>query len=83
MILLCCFEGDCISLMGCQMGTVNRQYNNISNLQTCIQLTKFIIIFTINIVVEFLNDELYISRLNILWDYQISREQKLGGGKYT
>ena len=43
----------------------------------------FIIIFTINIVVEFLDDELYISRLNILWDYQISREQKLGGGKYT
>ena len=42
-----------------------------------------LIIFTINIVVEFLDDELYISRLNILWDYQISREQKLGGGKYT
>ena len=43
----------------------------------------FIITFTINIVVEFRNDELDISRLNILWDYQISREQKLGGGKYT
>ena len=48
-----------------------------------LQITYFIIIFTINIVVEFLNDELDISRLNILWDYQISREQKLGGGKYT
>ena len=72
MILLCCLEGDCISLMGCQMGTVNRQYNNNFDLQTCIRLTKFIITFTINIVVEFLNDELDISRLNILWDYQIS-----------
>ena len=41
------------------------------------------VLSTINIVVEFLNDELDISRLNILWDYQISREQKLGGGKYT
>ena len=54
--------------------------NKITNLTKEID---FIIIFTINIVVEFLNDELDISRLNILWDYQISREQKLGGGKYT
>ena len=45
--------------------------------------TIFIIISTINIVVEFLNAELDITRINILWDYQISREQKLGGGKYT
>ena len=83
MILLCCLEGDCISLMGCQIGTVSREYVIILNLQTCIRLIDFVIIFTINIVVEFLDDELYISRLNILWDYQISREQKLGGGKYT